>query len=116
AGKLRTENGLTGLSASRVIVTAGANMAFQSSLLAILDPGDEVVLLRPYYFNYEMAVTLAAGRAVVVDTDDRHQPDVPAISRALTGKTRAVVTISPNNPTGAVYPEPVLREINALCA
>src|SRR5205085_353517 len=89
--------------------------AFAEALTAITDPGDEVILLRPYYFNHEMAVMLADCKPVIVDTDENYQIDVDAIRAALTPRTRAVVTISPNNPTGAVYFESSLREVNALC-
>jgi len=110
--KLRAENGIT---EGRVVVTAGGNMAFLNAVLAVADPGDEIVLLTPYYFNHEMAVGIAGCRAVLVETDENYQLRPEAIARALTPRTRAVVTISPNNPTGAVYPEAALREVNALC-
>ena len=113
--KLQAENGVA-LGADRCVgVTAGSNMGFVNAVLAVADPGDEVVVLSPFYFNHEMAIEIAGCRAVVVSTDADYQPDVAAIDAAITGRTRAVVTISPNNPTGAVYPEPTLRAINALC-
>jgi aspartate/methionine/tyrosine aminotransferase len=97
------------------VVTAGGNMAFMNALLAITDPGDEIVLQAPYYFNHEMAVTMASCRPVLAPTDSNYQLQIDAIRQAITSKTRAVVTISPNNPTGAVYPESALREVNELC-
>jgi aspartate/methionine/tyrosine aminotransferase len=100
---------------SRAIVTAGGNMAFHNALLAIADPGDEIILLTPYYFNHQMAVEMASCRALTVPTDESHQPDLDRIRSVITPRTRAVVTVSPNNPTGAVYPESSLREINDLC-
>jgi aspartate/methionine/tyrosine aminotransferase len=115
AAKLRTENALD-LTASRIVVTAGGNMAFMNAVLAVADPGDEVILVAPFYFNHEMAIVMADCRPVVVATDRRYQLDPDAIARAITPRTRAVVTISPNNPTGAVYPEDTLRAVNALCA
>lgn len=114
--KLRNENRIEGVGrGARVVVSAGGNMAFTNAILAIADPGDEVILLTPYYFNHEMAVTMASCRPVLVATDANHQPRVDAIAAAVTARTRAVVTVSPNNPTGAVYPEETLRAINALC-
>jgi aspartate/methionine/tyrosine aminotransferase len=113
--KLAEENGVAVDAGRRIVVTAGANMAFLAIVLAIADPGDEVLLLRPYYFNYEMAVRIAGATPVSVDTDPAFQPRLDAIAEALTSRTRALVTISPNNPTGAVYPEPTLRALNALC-
>lgn len=118
--KLEIENGIRldedgtdrGLA---VCVTAGANMAFMNAVLAVTRPGDEIILLKPYYFNHEMAVGIAGCVPVLVDTDEAYQPVVTWIEEKITDRTRAVVTISPNNPTGAVYSEDVLRTINALC-
>lgn len=115
ADKLRTENGID-LDGRRVIVTAGGNMAFLNAILAVTDPGDEVILPVPFYFNHEMALTMIGCRAVPVPTDGRHQLDLGAIAAAITARTRAIVTISPNNPSGAVYPAEALQAVNALCA
>lgn len=112
--KLRRENGLD-VPAARIFVTAGANMGFLNALLAIADPGDEVILQVPYYFNHEMAITMASARPVLVPTTADYQLDLPAIARAITPRTKAIVTISPNNPTGAVYREADLRAVNQLC-
>jgi aspartate/methionine/tyrosine aminotransferase len=84
-------------------------------VLAIADPGDEVILPTPYYFNHEMAVTIANCKPVLVPVNDHHQLRTSALRAAITPRTRAIVTVSPNNPTGAVYPESVLREVNAIC-
>ena len=115
-GKLRTENGIYAPFERRIIVTAGANQAFFNAVLAICDPGDEVILMTPYYFNHEMAIALASCRAVCVPTDGNYHPRVGAIEAALTPRTRAIVTVSPNNPTGVVYSRETLSEINRLCA
>ena len=101
---------------NRLMVTAGGNNAFLAAVLAIADPGDEVILPAPYYFNHEMAVTMADCRPVPVPTDSAHQLDLAAIKAAITPRTRAIVTVSPNNPTGAVYPAATLRAVNMLCA
>ncbi len=103
-------------SGTRAMVTAGGNNAFLAALLAIADPGDEVILPTPYYFNHEMAIVMAGCRPVLVPTDAAHQLDVDALRAAITPRTRAIVTVSPNNPTGAVYPAGTLRAVNALCA
>ena len=114
--KWRQEHGVdVEASKRRVVVTAGGNMAFVNAILAVADVGDEVILQTPYYFNHEMAVAIAGCRAVLVPTDDTYQLKPDAIRAAITPRTRAVVTISPNNPTGAVYPESALRAVNAIC-
>lgn len=113
--KLQSDNNINVDDNSRIIVTAGGNMAFINAVLAITDPGDEIILQTPYYFNQEMAVTMANCRAVLVPTDENYQLRPSAVRQAITGKTRAVVTVSPNNPTGSVYDAASLREINEIC-
>lgn len=113
--KLRNENGITCKDNYRVVVTAGANMGFLNALFAIADPGDEIILSVPYYFNHEMAIRMVNCRPVLVPTCDRYQLSHVRIRAAISDRTRAVVTISPNNPSGAVYPESSLRHVNAIC-
>jgi len=113
--KLARDNGIDVTRGARVMVTAGGNMAFMHAILAITRPGDEVILPVPFYFNHEMAVQIADCTPVRVPTDDSYQLDVDAIRRAITPRTRAIVTVSPNNPTGAVYPERALRAVNQMC-
>ncbi len=116
ADKLQRENHIRVAPERRIMVTAGSNQAFLNTVLCICDPGDEVILLTPYYFNHEMAIALAGCRAVCVPTDASYQPRPDAIDAAITDRTRAVVTVSPNNPTGAVYSRELLTAINQLCA
>ena len=113
--KLRAENGIDAPFERRIFVTSGANQAFLNAVLAICDPFDEVILISPYYFNHEMAITLVSAVPVSVPADDRLQPDLDAIAAAITGRTRAIVTVSPNNPTGAVYSRESLAAIHDLC-
>ena len=113
--KLREENGLD-LDGSRILVTAGSNMAFLSVVQAITSTGDEIVLPSPFYFNHDMAVRIAGCVPVIVPTDAQYQIDPEALARAITPRTRAIVTVSPNNPAGAVYPAEALRAVNELCA
>jgi aspartate/methionine/tyrosine aminotransferase len=113
--KLAAENLIDVRRGSRVMVTAGANMAFMHAVLATTAPGDEVILPVPFYFNHEMAIEMAGCRAVRVPTDERYQLRIDAIRDAITARTRAVVSISPNNPSGAVLTAASLGELNALC-
>jgi aspartate/methionine/tyrosine aminotransferase len=114
--KLETENGIRTEGVSEVMVTAGSNMAFLNSVLAVGDPGDEFILPMPFYFNQEMAIRMCGCVPVPVPTREDFSLDVDALARAITPRTRAIVTVSPNNPTGAVYAEADLRAVNALCA
>ena len=113
--KLAVENGIRIGGDQRIVVTAGANMGFINAVLAITDPGDEIILNLPYYFNHEMAVAMADCKAVCVPTDENYQLQPELIEKAITSRTRAVVTISPNNPSGAVYPQGDLEQVNDLC-
>jgi aspartate/methionine/tyrosine aminotransferase len=115
ASKLSAENAIDIAQGSRIMVTAGANMAFMHAVLATTSPGDEVILPVPFYFNHEMAIEMAGCRAVRVPTDEHYQLRLDEIARAITSRTRAVVTISPNNPSGAVLGESSLRAVNDLC-
>lgn len=113
--KLFSENGITVDETQRLVVTAGANMGFLNAIFAIADPGAEIILPVPYYFNHEMAIRMLDCQPVCVPTGRHYQVDPDAIDAAITSRTAAVVTISPNNPSGAVYPEETLRAINELC-
>jgi len=113
ARKLSTGNGLD-LEGAALVVTSGSNMAFAALAQVICDPGSEVILPLPYYFNHAMAVQLAGG--VVVAVDGGPIPDPALLAAAITPRTRAIVTISPSNPSGVVLPRAVLTAINQLCA
>src|SRR4028119_369807 len=115
AAKLKTDNDIEINSKNCIVVTAGSNMGFTNALLAITSAGDEVIIQAPYYFNHEMAAFMANCRPVIVETDANYQLNIDAIKKAITEKTRAIVTVSPNNPTGVVYPCEALREVNEIC-
>ena len=114
--KLAQENQLQLGTEALVMVTAGSNMAFLNAVLAVADPGDEFILPMPFYFNQEMAIRMCGCTPVPVPTLSDWQLDIEAMAAAITPRTRAILTVSPNNPTGAVYSEESLRAINALCA
>lgn len=113
--KLQTENKIAINQDNSIVVTAGSNMAFLNTIFAITSPGDEIILNTPYYFNHEMAITMASCQPVLVATDANYQLQPEAIAKAITKKTKAVVTISPNNPTGVVYDPSALAEVNQIC-
>ena len=116
SNKLESENNIDIGSTSKIIITAGANMAFLNVLFAITDPDDEIILNTPYYFNHDMAISMLSCKTVVVPTDGQYQLQAEKILAAITKKTRAIVTVSPNNPTGAIYPADALQKINQICA
>ena len=113
AAHLRARHGLD-LEGAALVVTAGSNMAFQILMQVLCDPGDEVILPAPWYFNHVMAVQLAGGVPVLPEAG--LIPDPQLLAAAITPRTRAIVTVSPNNPSGGVIPPERLAAINALCA
>ena len=113
--KLATFNNIEINENNSIVVTAGSNMAFMNAILAITNLGDEVILNTPYYFNHEMAIAMTGCNPVLVETDENYQLQPNAILKAITPKTRAIVTISPNNPTGAVYSPELLQQVNDIC-
>lgn len=113
--KLKADNHIEINENNSIVVTAGSNMGFMNAILAITNPGDDIIIQSPYYFNHEMAIRMASCRPVIVPTDKNYQLQPDAIAKAINQKTKAIVTISPNNPTGAVYSEVALKEVNEIC-
>ena len=115
AGKLRRETGLD-FSAEDIFMTVGSAGACNVILKSILDPGDEVIVLQPSFSEYQFYIANHGGVMVSVETDEDFLPDVERIGAAITPHTRALILNTPNNPTGRVYPESVLRELAAMLA
>jgi aminotransferase len=98
------------------MITCGANQAFVNGLLAATNPGDEIIVFAPYYFDHVFAIRLAGCVPIAVDlaldADDGYRIDFHGLRKALSGRTRAVVLVSPGNPTGRVAAP---AEVEALC-
>jgi aspartate aminotransferase len=113
ASRLAARTGIS-FSGEDLLMTNGAAGAINTALKAILDPGDEVLVLSPYFPEYRFYIENHAGRVVTVETASDFQPDPARVAAAITPRTRALILNSPNNPTGVVYSEPVLRELNRV--
>lgn len=87
----------------QICVSTGAKQALNNAVLAVVNPGDEVIIPMPGWVSYIEIVKLYGGIPVCVDTKPDYQLDIPAIEAAVTDKTAAIIINSPNNPTGAVY-------------
>ena len=88
-----------------LIVTAGANQGCFAALMALVEPGDEVLLPSPWYFNHAMTLTSLGAVPVPVQTsaEEKFVPNPDAVAAAITPQTRGLVLVNPNNPTGACY-------------
>jgi N-succinyldiaminopimelate aminotransferase len=103
---------------SEVLVTAGATEAIAASLLALVEPGDEVIAFEPYYDSYAACIAMAGGvRVPVTLRAPDFRPDLDALTAAITDRTRLILLNSPHNPTGSVFTEAELAAIAELaCA
>ncbi len=113
--KFKRENGLD-YAPDQITVGVGGKGVLYNLFQAILDPGDEVILIAPYWVSYSAQVELAGGVPVAVPTraEEGFVPDPEAVAAAIGERTKALVVNSPNNPTGAVYPEAVLKALAEL--
>ncbi len=102
--------------ADGVIMTCGAAGAINIALKAILNPGDEVIVVAPYFVEYGFYVDNHGGRAVPVAAGDGFDLDPDAVGAVITEKTRAIIVNSPNNPSGMVYPASTLKRLAAVLA
>ena len=117
ARKLANFNGVEVDPDRQLLVTPGSNQAFMVTMMTILDPGDEVAIASPYYFNHHMAIELCRGvvREIPLSEENGFQMTLEDVESVLTPQTKAVVIISPNNPTGTVYdPEEVVAIARSL--
>jgi aspartate/methionine/tyrosine aminotransferase len=101
------------VTANQILVTNGGKQALYNAFAALLDPGDEVILPAPYWTTYPESIMLAGGKPVVTVTDQTtgYLTTVEQLDAALTPATKALVFVSPSNPTGAVYSPEMVKEI-----
>ncbi len=116
AEKLRTENNIVYDPATEIVVTAGAQEALMATLMMLLDPGDEAITPSPHYDEYTRDASILGATLVPVATTPESQftINVADLAAAITPRTRALIVVTPNNPTGTVLPERTLRDIAAL--
>lgn len=116
AGKLERENRLSVDPDKEVLVTTGAQEALTTTLLTLLDPDDEVLIPSPHYAVYSRVASIAGASMIPVATtpESNFTIDAASLEAALTPRTKLIIIVSPNNPTGTVIPEKNLREIAAL--
>lgn len=114
--KLNSTNKINVDTEDEILITAGAVQGLSLALKTLLQPGDEVIVLEPYWYPYEANIILNGGKAVIVRSTDTFHPDIELISQSITEKTKAIIINSPNNPSGAVYTQAELQKILDLCS
>ena len=115
AKKLKRDNNIDA-NISQIIVTVGAIEGLAASVLATIDPGDEVILPTPTYSTHITQVKLVSGIPVLIPLieEDDFALDIEAIKKAITPKTKAIMFCTPSNPTGTVFPESTLRDLGKI--
>ena len=110
-----TKRGATNVKAEHVVMTCGAGAALNVIFKTILNPGDEVIILAPYFVEYKFYVDNHGGTTKEVWTNrDTFQLDLPAIAAAISATTKAIIINSPNNQTGVIYPQADLCALATL--
>lgn len=117
AAKFKRENNLS-YSPEQIMVSTGGKQILYNAFMAVLNPGDEVIIPAPYWVSYPAQVQLAGAVTVPVMTraEDGFVPEIEAVRAAITPKTRVIVINSPCNPTGAVYPKETVKAIVEMAA
>ncbi|MDB5523019.1 MAG: aspartate/tyrosine/aromatic aminotransferase [Rhizobium sp.] len=105
------------VTAANIHITSGANQAFMCLAMAVAGYGDTVAMTNPFYFNQETTLSMLGIRQALIACDPQKSflPDIEAVKATLVPGVKALVIVTPNNPTGAVYPPALLREIFMLC-
>lgn len=103
---------------AEIAVTSGCNQAYVMTMMALAQSGDNILLPTPWYFNHEMTLTMLGveARALPCSPEAGFVPDVATAEPLIDARTRAIVLVTPNNPTGAVYPPETIAAFAALCA
>ncbi|RXM88385.1 aspartate aminotransferase, partial [Clostridium tetani] len=114
--KFKKENNLI-YKSSQIIVSTGAKQCIANLFMAILNPGDEVLISAPYWVSYPELVKLADGVPVFVDCkkENDYKYSIDELEKRVSSKTKAIIISSPNNPTGSIYYEEELRDIAEFC-
>ena len=101
----------------QIAITAGCNQAFFAAMVAVAGAGDAVVLPTPWYFNHAMTLDMLGieTRALATTAESGFLPDPEEFETLIDGRTRALVLVSPNNPTGAIYPPQLIAELFKIC-
>lgn len=113
AQKLEEDNNLI-VGAENILISSGSKQTLYTIFQTLLDPGDEVIVPKPYWVTFPESIRLAGGIPVLVDSLDTHHLDLEKIKKAISAKTKAILINSPNNPSGAVYHKDELLKLSEI--
>lgn len=115
ADYLNRNSGLSSITSEHIIMTCGAAGALNVVLKTILNPGEEVIILAPYFAEYIFYVGNHSGKVVVVPPEKgSFKPDLKKLENSITAKTKAIIINSPNNPSGYIYSDETLKDISSI--
>lgn len=114
AAHLKARGFFDTITADHIVMTTGAAGALNIVMEAILNPGEEVIILRPFFLEYRFYIEAHGGVIKFADTDSDFGLDVGAVESTIGERTRAIIVNSPNNPTGRVYPADSLEQLSAM--
>tara|TARA_B100000767_G_C19724103_1_gene518664 strand:+ start:18 stop:1202 length:1185 start_codon:yes stop_codon:yes gene_type:complete len=103
------------LSSANIGITAGCNQAFAAAITSVAQADDQIILPSPWYFNHKMWLDMLGIRTIVLNTGTTLIPDANEASKLITNKTKAIVLVNPNNPTGIEYPPETISQFYDLC-
>ena len=104
------------ISKKNVAITSGCNQAFCASIATFTSENDEVIIPTPWYFNHHMWLQMAGVKTVPLETDSNMIPILEKAKALITDRTRAIVLVSPNNPSGSIYSNELLQKFYKLCS
>lgn len=116
ANKFKRDNDLT-YERNQIIISTGGKQCLFNTLMALTNPGDEILIAKPYWVSYPDLIALSGGNCIVVDTreEEDYKFTLENLEASLTPKTKAIIVNSPNNPTGTVYSREELESIADFC-
>lgn len=99
---------------NQIAITSGCNQAFTAAIATLAETGDEIILPTPWYFNHKMHLDMSGIKTIALPTDAQMLPDPDQAKQLITSRTKAIVLVTPNNPTGAEYPTKLVQQFYDL--
>lgn len=116
SAKFKRDNGLE-YTQDQIVVSCGAKHSLYNSLMALVNPNDEIIIIAPYWLSYPAMIMLTGGKPVILQTrqEEDFKIDFKKLEKLITKKTRGIIINSPSNPTGAVYERADLEQLARVC-